>query len=229
MRDRIEMILAAKGLNSSKFAELLGIQKSSVSHFLNGRNNPSLEVVLKILNTFPDLNIEWLVLGVGEMYKKEGIHSVTPQSLFTNVNTFVNNEDTQIDNDEHEILQNIEVTKVNTLQPETEQHSDKTETKSVTEITEQTELQKSVTSDIEIKQEENTLPEQKNQIKSAPDVEIKTTTQTDEKEQVIISSSNPPTNNQPPVNQSDYQHPTLTERILILNSDRTFTEYFPRK
>lgn len=70
MRERIAKIIASEGLNSSAFADLLGIQRSNISHILNGRNGPSLELLQKILNAFPQYNTDWLVMGRGEIYKK---------------------------------------------------------------------------------------------------------------------------------------------------------------
>lgn len=81
MRERIIELLEAKGLSNSKFAEMIDIQKSSVSHFLRGRNNPSLEVVVKILKTFKEINPDWLLLGEGTMYKSEAKNE-SPPTLF---------------------------------------------------------------------------------------------------------------------------------------------------
>jgi len=64
---RIGLILEVKNLNYSDFAEAIGIQRSMVSHIMSGRNNPSLDVVTKILNTFPDLRSDWLLFGKGAM------------------------------------------------------------------------------------------------------------------------------------------------------------------
>jgi len=52
---------------ASEFAENVGIQRSSISHFLSGRNNPSLDVIRKILTAYPDINSDWLILGEGDM------------------------------------------------------------------------------------------------------------------------------------------------------------------
>ena len=53
-------------LSSSQFADKTGIQRASVSHILSGRNKPSLEVMLKIYESFPGLDMKWLMTGVGE-------------------------------------------------------------------------------------------------------------------------------------------------------------------
>ncbi len=69
MKDRVKEIINKKQLSSSKFADMLGIQRSSVSHILSGRNKTSLDIVKKILTTFKDINSDWLLFGVGDMYK----------------------------------------------------------------------------------------------------------------------------------------------------------------
>lgn len=71
MKDRIAHIMRAKNLKASDFATLLGIQPSAVSHILAGRNRPSLEIVKKIKETFPEYNLDWIVFGVGPMTSSE--------------------------------------------------------------------------------------------------------------------------------------------------------------
>lgn len=63
---RLERIISHYDLTASAFAERIGVQRSSISHLLSGRNKPSLEFVLKVTSSFPDVNLEWLVLGVGD-------------------------------------------------------------------------------------------------------------------------------------------------------------------
>jgi transcriptional regulator with XRE-family HTH domain len=63
MLDRIKEIMQQKGLNPSAFADAIQVQRSSISHILNGRNKPSLELVQKIISAFPDIDIEWLLTG----------------------------------------------------------------------------------------------------------------------------------------------------------------------
>jgi transcriptional regulator with XRE-family HTH domain len=69
MKDRIIRFMTAEGLSSSKLADEIAVQRSSVSHLLGGRNNPSYEFIHKMLSRFPRLNAEWLILGTGPMYK----------------------------------------------------------------------------------------------------------------------------------------------------------------
>lgn len=67
MKDRIAHIIRAKNLTAAEFATQLGIQPSSISHLLSGRNNPSLDFVRKLKETFPEYNLDWIVLGQGPM------------------------------------------------------------------------------------------------------------------------------------------------------------------
>ena len=62
MRDRILKIMEREGLTPSKFAESIGIQRSAMSHIISGRNNPSLDVLLKILERFTYVDSDWLLL-----------------------------------------------------------------------------------------------------------------------------------------------------------------------
>ncbi|KAA6308681.1 hypothetical protein EZS27_039697, partial [termite gut metagenome] len=53
------------------FAESIGVQQSTLSHILNGRNNPSLDVIMKIHQKYNYVNLEWLLYGTGEMSVKQ--------------------------------------------------------------------------------------------------------------------------------------------------------------
>lgn len=70
MNDRIILLMKTEGLTNSKFASILGIQRSNVTHIVDGRNRPSLSFIEKLMSKFPHVNIEWLINGTGEMYKQ---------------------------------------------------------------------------------------------------------------------------------------------------------------
>jgi len=70
-KDRIDKIMLNEKMNSAVFAQEIGIQGSTLSHILNGRNKPSLDVLKKILNRFRVINSDWLILGIGSMYRSE--------------------------------------------------------------------------------------------------------------------------------------------------------------
>ena len=77
MKDRIVKIMEGENLSPAKFADKLQINRAVISHILNGRNNPSLDVVSKILSEMDNINPEWLINGTGSMYKS-GMELETP-------------------------------------------------------------------------------------------------------------------------------------------------------
>ena len=65
MRERIREIIEREGMGQSQFADYIGVNRPTLSHILAGRNNPSLEIVMKIRQAFPKINILWLLDGMG--------------------------------------------------------------------------------------------------------------------------------------------------------------------
>ena len=80
MQAQIQEILSKEGISSSQFADRIGIQRSSVSHVLSGRNKPGFDFIQKILIAFPEINGDWLITGSGGMYKQKQ----PPGELFQN-------------------------------------------------------------------------------------------------------------------------------------------------
>jgi transcriptional regulator with XRE-family HTH domain len=79
MNNRIQLILKTKDISASKFADEIGVQRSSISHILSGRNNPSLDFIQKILKRFPDINSDWILTGKGSMYLEPDLFNVIEQ------------------------------------------------------------------------------------------------------------------------------------------------------
>jgi transcriptional regulator with XRE-family HTH domain len=61
INDKIKQILVAKGYSPSHFADEIGVQRSSISHILSGRNRPSFDIIQKIIRRFPDLGFDWIL------------------------------------------------------------------------------------------------------------------------------------------------------------------------
>jgi len=76
MNSRIQLILKTKNISASKFADEIGVQRSSISHILSGRNNPSLDFIQKTLMRFPDISPDWILTGKGSMYMQPDLFSV---------------------------------------------------------------------------------------------------------------------------------------------------------
>lgn len=69
--NRLQKLLDYYDLSASGFATKIGVQRSSISHVLSGRNKPSLDFVMKLLHTFNEVTIEWLVDGIGTFPKSD--------------------------------------------------------------------------------------------------------------------------------------------------------------
>ncbi len=67
---KLETLLNYYQLNASSFADKIGVQRSSLSHILSGRNKPSLEFVVKIAQHFPEMDLDWFLLNKGSFPKQ---------------------------------------------------------------------------------------------------------------------------------------------------------------
>lgn len=71
MNRRLQQFLEAENLTAAKLADILGVQRSGLSHILSARNKPSYDFILTILNKYPALNPDWLITGKGKMYRDQ--------------------------------------------------------------------------------------------------------------------------------------------------------------
>ena len=62
---RLGEILDFYGISAAAFSEMIAVNRSTISHLLSGRNKPSLEFVLKVLDAFPEVELYWLLNGQG--------------------------------------------------------------------------------------------------------------------------------------------------------------------
>ncbi len=69
MKERIKRFMDYKKISASDLADKIGVQRSNVSHVLNGRNKPASQFIEKMLLSFPDLDANWLLTGLGTMTK----------------------------------------------------------------------------------------------------------------------------------------------------------------
>ena len=79
MNTRLKQFLAAENISQAQFADTINVVRASVSHVLAGRNNPSYDFIKAIMDNYPALNIEWLILGKGKMYKERESSTPTPE------------------------------------------------------------------------------------------------------------------------------------------------------
>lgn len=90
MNSRLQQFLVVENLSQSQFADAINVARASVSHVLAGRNKPGYDFLKSITETYPQLNLDWLMTGKGKMYKSSSpapaqaptpIPAVEPQVL----------------------------------------------------------------------------------------------------------------------------------------------------
>jgi transcriptional regulator with XRE-family HTH domain len=73
---RLEIILDYYNLSASAFADKINVQRSSLSHLLSGRNKPSLDFIIKVIEVFPEVDLYWILNGKGTFPKSEKNFSI---------------------------------------------------------------------------------------------------------------------------------------------------------
>ena len=68
MQERFKQLLEEKNLTATRFAAMIKVNASAMSHILNGRSKPGFDVLDKIAQAFPDVNLNWLISGKGSLY-----------------------------------------------------------------------------------------------------------------------------------------------------------------
>ncbi len=70
MNNRLQQFLELENLTPARLADMLGVQRSGLSHILSGRNKPSYDFLTRILTKFPHISADWLMTGQGKAYKE---------------------------------------------------------------------------------------------------------------------------------------------------------------
>lgn len=108
MKERIEHIIKAESLSNLQFAQLLDISPASVTHLLSGRNNPSLDLIVRIARKLPHYNLRWLILGEGPIYNNgndtnTGLRQANTPELFPSEQTITTEEATRLSTPNNQI------------------------------------------------------------------------------------------------------------------------------
>ncbi len=111
---RLETIFDYYGLTASSFADKINVQRSSISHLLSGRNKPSLDFILKVMESFPEVELLWLLNGKGVFPKGENnnkensyaspISKIENKEEIISPDLFSNNEATS-ENDKNRVFE----------------------------------------------------------------------------------------------------------------------------
>ena len=92
MNTRIKKWMESQGLKSSEFADKIGVNRSTISHILSGRNKPSIEFFEKLLKTYTSVNSNWLITGLGYMTTQKDIKEVQLPQRIGKVVVFYNDQ-----------------------------------------------------------------------------------------------------------------------------------------
>ncbi|MDL2323391.1 helix-turn-helix domain containing protein [Bacteroidales bacterium OttesenSCG-928-A17] len=98
MKDRIKKIMEREGLNPASFADILDINRQTMIATLNRNKIASINIVMAVLEKFPDINSDWLLFGKGPMTK--GGKVVIQSSLFEDEDSTIEPEETYLENTE---------------------------------------------------------------------------------------------------------------------------------
>ena len=114
MKERIIQFLSENNLTSTKFADVIGVQRSSMSHILSGRNKPSFDFIEKMLIAYPELNAQWLITGKRNMFTNQPLlfskdedqthNNLTPRE--SNIQNLIKEEPAIVDSEQE--LDNIQ-------------------------------------------------------------------------------------------------------------------------
>ena len=69
VNERVIHIMKQQNITQKEFASILDISQPVLTYIANGRNKVSLDIVQKIALKYPEINLRWLALGVGEMHE----------------------------------------------------------------------------------------------------------------------------------------------------------------
>ena len=75
MKDRIRQIMESRQMTQSEFADYIELAPATLSSIFNGRTRPTLNVVEALKKKIPNINMEWLLFGLGDMYQSDSTSS----------------------------------------------------------------------------------------------------------------------------------------------------------
>lgn len=106
---RLQKILDNYGISATAFSEEIEVNRSTISHLLSGRNKPSLEFVLKVIQHYPEVELYWLLNGKGIFPSDPKIRSSYQKSAETHksLQNTPSNQPIITSEEENKIRQNV--------------------------------------------------------------------------------------------------------------------------
>ena len=71
MKEKLQLLMNRLEMRPGQFARTLDVNPAIISHILAERNKPGVDLLQKILARFPQVSPDWLLLGVGGMFRED--------------------------------------------------------------------------------------------------------------------------------------------------------------
>ncbi len=69
MKEKLQLLMTRLQLKPGQFARILDVNPAIISHILAERNKPGVDLLQKILDKFPQVSPDWLMLDRGDMFR----------------------------------------------------------------------------------------------------------------------------------------------------------------
>jgi len=92
MNKRIKKWMLSRSLKSSELANIIDVNRSTISHILSGRNKPSIDFLEKLLSVYPELNLNWLITGIGYMNIKDSNNETQSEKKLSKIVVLYNDK-----------------------------------------------------------------------------------------------------------------------------------------
>lgn len=224
MNSRLQQFLDLENLTPARLADMLGVQRSGLSHILSGRNKPGYEFINKLLVKFPTISADWLLTGKGKPYKEmssfEGAQKTPDPTLSLNQSFQNKQQSSQQYNNQQLINQQYNNKQFVNQQQYNQQYNNQ-------QLSDQPILDKNdILEDSLNNFNDNTLFSSAN-IKNA--AEGKQSIISDNQENTAINTSSQLNENQINISKQELvRKKKNVKRVIIYYSDGSFEELFPQ-
>ena len=75
-----------------ELANIIDVNRSTISHILSGRNKPSIDFLEKLLSVYPELNLNWLITGIGYMNIKDSNNATQSEKKLSKIVVLYNDK-----------------------------------------------------------------------------------------------------------------------------------------
>lgn len=80
MKDRLKQIIDYYGISARNFSLRIGVNESTIRKVLTTNTSIQSNNLAKIAVNFPDINLDWLITGRGDMFYSQNQEKPTPSS-----------------------------------------------------------------------------------------------------------------------------------------------------